>query len=44
LGRSAALSLTLRLDVHAAKIDEYLGKGIDKCALEKHLDVLPNTV
>ena len=44
LGRPAVPARTLRLDVHAAKIDEYLSKGIDKRSIAKLLDVAPNTL
>jgi hypothetical protein len=34
----------LKLDKHADKIDSYLGKGINKVAIAKLLDVSPNTL
>lgn len=44
LGRPVGPSKKLRLDVHAAKIDSYLAKGIDKTSIAKLLDVAPNTL
>ena len=44
LGRPAGPARTLRLDMHADKIDEYLAKGIDKRSVAKLLDVAPNTL
>ena len=44
LGRPIGPARTLRLDVHADKIDEYLAKGIDKRSIAKLLDVAPNTL
>lgn len=44
LGRPTGPSRSLRLDVHANKIDEYLAKGIAKNAIAKLLDVTPNTL
>ena len=34
----------LKLDKHADKIDSYLAKSINKVAIAKLLDVLPNTL
>lgn len=44
LGRPEGPAKSLRLDAHAAKIDEYLKKGIDKRTVAKLLDVSPNTL
>jgi len=44
LGRPHGPARKLRLDEHAAKIDDYLKKGIDKRAIAKVLGVSPNTV
>jgi DNA invertase Pin-like site-specific DNA recombinase len=44
LGRPHGPARKLRLDEHAAKIDDYLKKGIDKRAIAKLLGVSPNTV
>ena len=44
LGRPAGPARSLRLDVMADKIDNYLAKGIDKRAIAKLLDVAPNTL
>jgi len=44
LGRPTGPSKVLRLDVHATKIDNYLAKGINKRAIAKLVDVVPNTL
>lgn len=44
LGRPIGASKNLKLDKHADKIDGYLGKGINKVAIAKLLDVSPNTL
>jgi DNA invertase Pin-like site-specific DNA recombinase len=44
LGRPEGPAKSLRLDAHAAKIDEYLAKKIDKRTVAKLLDVSPNTL
>lgn len=44
LGRPEGPAKSLRLDAHAAKIDEYLSKKIDKRTIAKLLDVSPNTL
>lgn len=44
LGRPEGPAKSLRLDAHAAKIDEYLAKKIDKRTIAKLLDVSPNTL
>ena len=44
LGRPEGPAKSLRLDAHADKIDEYLGKKINKRTVAKLLDVSPNTL
>jgi hypothetical protein len=44
LGRPVGGVKNLKLDKHAAKIDDYLTKGINKVAISKLLDVSPNTL
>lgn len=44
LGRPVGAATTLRLDKHAAQIDDYLKRGINKRAIAKLLDVAPNTL
>lgn len=44
LGRPEGPAKSLRLDASAAKIEEYLAKGIDKRTIAKLLDVSPNTL
>lgn len=44
LGRPVGASKNLKLDKHADKIDSYLAKGINKVAIDKLLDVSPNTL
>ena len=44
LGRPEGPAKSLRLDAHAAKIDEYLSKKINKRTIAKLLDVSPNTL
>ena len=44
LGRPVGGAKNLKLDKHADKIDIYLGKGINKVAIAKLLDVSPNTL
>lgn len=44
LGRPEGPAKSLRLDAHAAKIDEYISKKINKRTIAKLLDVSPNTL